>query len=585
MNVLGLSFNYHDSAACLIQDGKIIAACEEERFCRRKHTAEFPEQAIHYVLREAGLSIDEITHIAFYEKPIVKFDRIFRGSLAAWPRSFTLFSKGMRHWLSNKIRVVDQSKKRLNTRKPIACIPHHVSHAASAYYPSGFKSSAILTMDGVGEWATTGIGHGQGTTFDMINEIRYPHSIGLLFSTITAYLGFKVNDAEWKVMGLAPYGKPTLVDKFKKIVQLRKDGSFNLDLSYFSHHWCSQRMFSKKWEQLFGQKSRKPESNLTDFHRDFACSGQLIVEELILNVARASHSLTGEKRLCIGGGVGLNSVANWRILQETDFDEVFIQPAAGDDGGALGAASFMAYGLLGEPLPGPMTHAYYGPGFSNDEVEQFLVSHNIPHQKYDEEAMCQESAKLLANNKVIGWFQGRQEFGPRSLGHRSIIGNPANPKMKDIINAKVKYREAFRPFAPSVLEEEAHIYFDINKGLKLPFMLMVPQVRSEWAPRLPAITHKDGSGRVQTVNLKDNEIYYKMIKAVGEETGIPMVINTSFNVRGEPIVTSPEQAYDCFCRTGIDILVIENFIITDKPRNVDHEEGMKYSKGLEGMSQ
>jgi carbamoyltransferase len=584
MNVLGLSFNYHDSAACLIIDGKIIAAAEEERFCRRKHTAEYPEMAIEYVLAEAGIEVKDLTHIAFYEKPIVKFDRILRGSLAAWPKSFMPFSLGVRQWMSDKIRVVKKTQKRLGTKKPIACIPHHVSHAASCYYPSAFDSAAILTMDGVGEWATTGMAHGQGKKFKMLNEIQYPHSIGLLFSAITAYLGFKVNDAEWKVMGLAPYGEPRFLDKFRQIVQMREDGSFRFDLSYFSHHYSSKRMYSKKWEQHFGAKARKPESELQDFHRDFACSGQRFVEELILNLARATQKITKEKKLCIGGGVGLNSVANWRILEETDFEEVFIQPAAGDDGGALGAASFLAYGLLDEKLPGRMTQVCFGPGYSNEEVETFLKEKNIPHEKFDDQGLCKETARLVADNKVIGWFQGRQEFGPRALGQRSIIANPANAKMKDIINAKVKYREAFRPFAPSVLEEVAPVYFEMSEGQQLPFMLMVPQVRREWVSRLPAITHQDGSARVQTVNKLDNGIYYDMIKAVGDETGIPMVINTSFNVRGEPIVTTPHDAYDCFCRTGIDILVMENFIISVKPTEVDHDQGMQNSRDLEGIS-
>lgn len=586
MNVLGLSFNYHDSAAALVMDGKIVAACEEERFCRRKHTAEYPALAIEYVLKEGGITLDDVTHIAFYEKPIVKFDRILRGSMAAWPRSLVPFTSGIRQWVSHKMNVVRHIKKNLGTSKPIACVPHHMSHAASTFYPSGFDEAAILTMDGVGEWATTGIGVGEGKRFKMLKEIRYPHSIGLLYSTLTSYLGFKVNDAEWKVMGLAPYGTPRYLDQFRKVALMKPDGSFRLDLSYFSHHYSGRRMFSQKWCDLFGQPMRDPESDLTEFHHDIACSGQKFVEEIILNVARAARDLTGKKDLCIAGGVGLNSVANWRIYNELDFDNVFIQPAAGDDGGALGAACFMAHGVLDEPLPGAMTHAYYGPGYAQTEIDDFLRAGGIQHEKCGgDEAVARRTAELIADNKVIGWFQGRQEFGPRALGHRSIIGNPCNPGMKDIINAKVKYREAFRPFAPSVLEDRAHVYFDMPEGLQLPFMLMVPQVRPDWRDKLPAITHEDGSGRVQTVNSSDNGVYADLLRACADTIGVPMVINTSFNVRGEPIVTTPADAWDCYLRTGIDVLVLGDCVITEKQVTVDHEAGMRRSVELEGMVQ
>ncbi len=582
MDVLGLSFHYHDSAACLVRDGEVVAACAEERLCRRKHTAEFPSRAIAYVLREGGIAAADLDYAAFYEKPIRKFDRLLRTTIAAWPESLVPFCSGTRQWITEKIHVVRLVQKRLGAPVPVACVPHHVSHAASAFYLSGFDRAAILTMDGVGEWATTAIGRGEGSRLEMLSEIRYPHSLGLLYSALTAYLGFRVNDAEWKVMGLAPYGKPVFLDRFRKLARQREDGSFRLDLRYFSFHTTGLRMFSQAWCDLFGAPSRAPEAELTDFHRDIAASGQRFLEELVLGLAAQARRASGERNLCIAGGVGLNAVANWRVRQECGFDDVFVQPAAGDDGGAVGAAAFLSCGILGQPRPPRLKQVFWGPGYGQDALSAFLRARGIPHEAFpDDRACCRAAAERIAANQVLGWFQGRQEFGPRALGHRSILGNPMHAGIKDLINAKVKYREAFRPFAPSVLEEQAHRFFEMAPGERLPFMVMVPPVRPEWRERLPGITHRDGSARVQTV-APDAGAFRTLLEELEGRLGIPMVLNTSFNVRGEPIVTTPEEAYDCFCRTGIDALVLGRCLVTEKPGAVDHGLGAKRSVALEG---
>ncbi|MGE4159869.1 MAG: carbamoyltransferase [Planctomycetota bacterium] len=581
MHVLGLSFNYHDSAACLVSNGKIVAACEEERFSRRKHDSAYPRGAIEFCLKEGGIGVPDLDHIVFYEKPLVKFDRILRVTLSEWPRALPLFADSTRQWMRGKIFVLGEIKKQTGFRKPVLTVPHHSAHAASAYYPSGFESAAILTMDGVGEWTTTAIGHGKGPRFETLREIRFPHSIGLFYSALTAYLGFKVNDAEWKVMGLAPYGKPTLLEKFRKLVQQRPDGSFRFDLSYFSHPWSRRSMITRRWEELFGAPPRARETELTDFHRDLAASGQALAEELILGVAREARRLTGEKRLCIGGGVGLNCVANWKIQSEGIFDEVFIQPGAGDDGGALGAACLVSHGILGEPRPGPMDHAFFGPSWSDDEIRAFARSRSLPHQSFNNESLVKWTAEQIAKGEVVGFFQGRQEFGPRSLGHRSLLAHPGMPGMKDKINAKVKYREAFRPFAPAVQAEKAHLYFDMPEGLKIPYMLMTPQVRPAWRERLSAITHADGSARVQTVDKKVDPLFHALLGAVEQQTGAAVLLNTSFNVRGEPLVTSPGDAWDCYVRSGIDVLVMGTLAFTQKPATVDHEAALRHSVSLE----
>ncbi|MHC5112300.1 MAG: carbamoyltransferase family protein [Planctomycetota bacterium] len=582
MIVLGISCYYHDSGAALVRDGQLVAAAEEERFNRKKHFSDFPELAIQYCLNEAGITIDQVDHIGFYEKPLVKFNRILETILAYWPRTYKAWLKAMPIWLGRRLRIVHEIQEALGTDQEILFCQHHLSHAASAFLVSPFEEAAILTADGVGEWATTAWGVGNGIEIDIKQELRFPHSVGLLFSAITAYLGFRVNDAEWKVMGLAPYGKPTYVDKFREVVDIKGDGSIRLNLDYFSHAYSTTRTHSDKWEQLFGQPQRPTETELNDFHRDIAHSGQKIVEEIMVKMATHVRQETGMKHLCIAGGVGLNCVANWRILKEAGFEDVFIQPAAGDSGGALGTAFYIYNSVLKKPREFTMRHGYWGPSYDDDEIEKALALCGAQYRKTEnEEALLDETARMIADGKVIAWYQGRLEFGPRALGSRSLLADARENRMKDVINAKVKFREAFRPFAPAVLRERVHEYFEVPEGMDLPYMLLVPRVREEKHKVIPAVTHEDGTGRVQTVTDEDNGIYYRLIKAYEKLTGVPVVINTSFNVRGEPIVCTPRDAYDTFVRTGIDVLVIGSFIVTEKPSEVDFEEGMRRSVELE----
>jgi carbamoyltransferase len=583
--VLGISCFYHDAGAALVRDGQLVAAAEEERFNRKKHYSDFPELAVAYCLKEAGVTIDEVDHIVFYEKPFQKFNRILETILAYWPLTYASWLKGMPQWLGQKLAMGGDIQKHLGTEQEILFCQHHLSHAASAFLVSPFEESAIITADGVGEWTTTGWGVGRGNQIEMHQELRFPHSVGLLFSAITAYLGFRVNDAEWKVMGLAPYGEPKYVDKFREVVDIKDDGSIRFDLRYFAHGYSTKRMFNARWERLFGQPQRPREAELTDFHRDIAHSGQKIVEEIMVKMAAHVHRETGMKNLCLAGGVGLNCVANWRILQETGFENIYIQPAAGDSGGALGAAFYVYNSVLNNPREFRMDHAYWGPSFENDEIKRAL---NLMGAEYeyieDEAALLDRVVDWIIEGKVIGWFQGRLEFGPRALGARSLVADARNPKMKDIINAKVKFREAFRPFAPSVIREKAHEYFEMPEGMDMPFMLLVPKVRKEKHGVIPAVTHQDGTGRVQTVTEEQNGRYYRLIKAFGERTGVPVVINTSFNVRGEPIVCTPRDAYNTFNNTGIDVIVMGNYLITEKPGQVDFEAGMRRSIELESSS-
>ncbi|MGB0715119.1 MAG: carbamoyltransferase [Phycisphaerae bacterium] len=581
--VLGISCYYHDAGAALVRDGQLIAAAEEERFNRKKHHNGFPQQAIQYCLAEAGIDIHQVDHITFYEKPLVKFDRILETILAYWPRTLRPWLKAMPLWLGQRLAMANDIQKQLGVDVDILFNEHHLSHAASAFLVSPFEEAAILTADGVGEWASTAWGVGSGTEIDIRQELRFPHSVGLLFSAVTAYLGFRVNDAEWKVMGLAPYGKPTYVDKFAEIVDVKEDGSIRLNLDYFAHPYSTTRTHSDKWEELFGQPQRKTESELTDFHRDLAHSGQKVVEDIMVKMARHVQAETGMKKLCMAGGVALNCVANWRILQETDFDEVFIQPAAGDSGGALGAAFYTYNTVLKQPRTFSMKHGYWGPTFDDKAIRESLEHFNARFETCsNEKELLQKTAAMIADGKVVGWYQGRMEFGPRALGARSLLADARDEKMKDVINAKVKFREAFRPFAPAILRERLHEYFDVpEKEMDLPYMLMVPSVLKERRSEIQAVTHKDGTGRVQTVTEADNGIYYRLIKAYEEITGVPVVINTSFNVRGEPIVCTPADAYDTFVRTGIDALVIGSYIVTEKPAEVDYDAGMRRSVELE----
>lgn len=585
MNVLGISCYYHDSGAALVRDGQLVAAGEEERFNRKKHDSDFPKLAIEYCLKEAGITIDEVDYIGFYEKPLVKFNRILESILATWPRSYRAWLKAVPLWLTHRLNIAGDIQKQLGCDQEILYCQHHLSHAASAFLVSPFEEAAIITADGVGEWTTTAWGVGRGTQMEMRKELRFPHSVGLLFSAITSYLGFRVNDAEWKVMGLAPYGQPKYVDQFRKIVDVRDDGSIRLNLDYFAHPYSTTATINERWTELFGQPPNRPEGELTEFHRDIAHSGQEIVEEIMVKMATHVHRETGMKNVCLAGGVGLNCVANWRILKESGFRDIFIQPAAGDSGGALGTAFYIYNTVLGNPRSFRMEHALWGPQFSDAEVRDFLRQVEATYETAAEEReLIDRTARMIADGKVVGWFQGRMEFGPRALGSRSLLADARNPKMKDIINAKVKFRESFRPFAPAVLKERAHEYFDMPPGMEAPYMLLVPKVLPDKHAVIPAVTHQDGTGRVQTVTEEQNGRYYRLIKRFGEITGVPVVINTSFNVRGEPIVCTPRDAYNTFVNTGIDVLVIGNYILTEKPRPVDFEAGMRRSVQLESSS-
>ena len=585
MYVLGISCYYHDAGAALVKDGQLVAAAEEERFNRQKHYSDFPARAVEYCLREAGITIADVDTIGFYEKPLVKFSRILETTLAAWPRTYGTWVRSMPIWLLHKLRIGRTIQKELGTDKDIYYCQHHLAHAASAFLVSPFEEAAVITADGVGEWTTTGWGVGRGTEIRIDKEIRFPHSVGLLFSAITAYLGFRVNDAEWKVMGLAPYGRPTYVDKFREVVDIRDDGSFRLNLAYFAHHYSTERIFNRRWEALFGRPQRPPETELDEFHRDIAHSGQKIVEEIMVKIATHVQRVTGLDNLCIGGGVGLNCVANWRMLQESGFKNIFIQPAAGDSGGALGTAFYLYNSVLKHARTFVMRHGYWGPAFSDDEVEAALKRNQLAYTYCPrEEELLETTARWIDEGRVVGWFQGRLEFGPRALGARSLLADARNPQMKDIINAKVKFREAFRPFAPSVLKEHAHEYFEMPAGMDAPFMLLVPRVRPEMHRVLPAVTHQDGTGRVQTVTEEDNGRYYRLIKTFAKRTGVPVVINTSFNVRGEPIVCTPQDAISTYVSTGIDTLVIGNYLVSEKPGQVDYAAGMQRSVALESSS-
>jgi len=582
VNILGISCYYHDSAAALVRDGQLVAAAEEERFNREKHYNGFPEQAIAYCLREGGIGVEELDHIAFYEKPLLKFDRILETILAEWPRSYRAWLMALPRWLTDRLHTGRDFQRRLGVDKEILYGQHHLAHAASAFLVSPFEEAAILTADGVGEWATTAWGLGRGTEIELRQELDFPHSVGLLFSAITAYLGFRVNDAEWKVMGLAPYGEPRFVDHFRRIVDVKEDGSIRLDLRYFAHTYSTRRTFNRRWERLFGQPQRRREAELTDFHRDVARSGQQMVEEIMVRMARHAQRETGLKKLCVAGGVGLNCVANWRMLREAGFDDIFIQPAAGDAGAALGTAFYIYNSVLKRARTFRMEHALWGPSFTNAEMEAVLREAGAEYERAGDEAeLVERTARLIAEGKVVGWFQGRMEFGPRALGARSLLADPRRADMKDIINAKVKFREASRPFAPAVLKEYAHEYFEMPAGMDAPYMLLVPKVRAQKRGVIPAVTHRDGTGRVQTVTAEHNRRYHAVIRAFAGLTGVPVVINTSFNVRGEPIVCTPADAYRTFVSTGIDALVMGDFIVTRKTEPVDYDAGRRRSVALE----
>ncbi len=590
MYLLGISCFYHDAAAAMLQDGVLVAAAEEERFTRIKHDSDFPKNAIRFCLDFAGISAGDLDYVVFYEKPFHKFERILTTAVQSFPRSRQAFQESMMIWLADKLWVKNAIRDGVGVDDDrILFGEHHLSHAASAFYPSPFDEAAILTLDGVGEWATMTMGTGRGNDIRLLREMRFPHSLGLLYSAFTAFLGFKVNEGEYKVMGMAPYGEPRYAgDICDKLVRIAGDGSFQLNMDYFCYHYSMEQTFDRRFEDLFGP-SRPPERQFftadtrfpayfgerpSDFtrlcqenqrHADIAASIQLVTEEIVLKLANSLYRETRLKKLCLAGGVSLNSVANGRILRETPFEEVFIQPAAGDAGGALGAALHVYHGMLGKPRGFVMEHAYWGRAYGETETKQFLDGAGIPYEHFDgDDRLLERVIDDLVGGKVVGWFQGRFEWGPRALGNRSILADPRTEEMKDVVNVKIKFREPFRPFAPVILEEAAGGYFEDGelavRQYPARYMLLVLPFRPEKAATVAAVNHM-GTGRLQTVRRKWNPRYYDVVKGFGEATGVPVLLNTSFNLRGEPIVTSPANAFRTFSKSGIDVLVMDNFMV------------------------
>lgn len=603
-HILGISAYYHDSAACLVRDGRIVAAAQEERFTRKKHDADFPAHAVAYCLREAGITAAELELVGFYEKPLVKFVRILETYVACAPRGLRSYLMALPLWLSEKLWMADDIGDHLEGFEgQVLFGEHHESHAASAFYPSPFEQAAIVTMDGVGEWATSSIGVGRGNEIEMLRELRFPHSLGLLYSAFTYFTGFRVNSGEYKVMGLAPYGEPKYVKAIKDhLLQIGDDGSLWMNMEYFTYpHGLT--MTGRGFESLFDGPARPPESKLTQREMDLARSIQDITEEVMLKMTRFAHRETGMRDLCLAGGVALNCVGNGRILRDGAFDQIWIQPAAGDAGGALGVGLSLWHRYRGEPrhsaeaggtwerpsssratsaLPAyadGMSGSFLGPAFTEAEIQRFLDAHGYAARRVDRAALADEVAALLASEKVVGLLQGRMEFGPRALGGRSILGDARSPKMQSVMNVKIKFRESFRPFAPAVLREHVADWFELDGDS--PYMLLVADVQLSrrlppaadetrlWGidklnvPRstIPAVTHVDYSARIQTVRRETNPLYYDIIDAFNRRTGCPIIVNTSFNVRGEPIVCTPEDAFRCFMRTNMDVLVLENYIL------------------------
>ncbi len=583
--ILGISAFYHDSAAALVVDGEIVAAAQEERFTRVKHDERFPTHAVEYCLEAAGLTPEQLDYVGFYDKPLLKFERLLETYLAVAPAGFSSFVKAVPVWLREKLHLRQDIRRGLKNQYRKRCIftEHHESHAASAFFPSPFEKAAILTLDGVGEWATASYGSGEGNRITLTHELRFPHSLGLLYSAFTYYCGFKVNSGEYKLMGLAPYGEPKYADLIlRNLLDLKEDGSFRMDMAYFNY--CQGlTMTSPKFHALFGGPPRKPESPLSQREMDLAASIQEVTEEIMLRAARHVYCDTGMRNLCLAGGVALNCVGNGRILREGPFDEIWIQPAAGDAGGALGVALFIWHQLLDQPRqvrqPDGQVASQLGPAFDSHDIRQFLDEQGATYHELDEATLCERVAELLAEEKVVGWAQGRMEFGPRALGCRSILGDARSADMQRTMNLKIKFRESFRPFAPVVLRERAADFFDIQPEQQSPYMLLVAPVREEQRVALnghtaqgleklkfsrssvPAITHVDYSARVQTVDAQRHGRFYRLMKAFEARTGCPVLINTSFNVRGEPIVCTPADAYRCFMGTNMDVLVLENFLL------------------------
>ena len=597
-SILGISAFYHDSAACILIDGKILAAAQEERFTRKKHDSSYPRNAIEFVLNYAKLKLSEVDQIIFFEKPFLKFERLLETYVAFAPKGFVSFSKAMPIWLKDKLfqknllfNELKEHDEEYTSDKNIFFSDHHLSHAASAFFPSPFEEAIILTADGVGEWATTTLAIGKGNNLEIKKEIHFPHSLGLLYSAFTYYIGFKVNSGEYKLMGLAPYGNPIYEDKIKQLIDIKEDGTFRIDQKYFNYA-TGLTMTNDKFDNLFGQKKRIPEKEkLSQFHMDIAASIQKVTEEIMIKLARSIHKEYGIKNLCLAGGVALNCVANGKILKENIFEKIWIQPAAGDAGGALGAALALWYIEQGNTrIINPndsMNGSYLGSEYSQDQIEKELLSIGANFETLNYENLIDQTSEYLSNKKAIGWFQGRMEFGPRALGGRSIIGDPRSEKMQKTLNLKVKYRESFRPFAPSILYEDLSSWFDINT--ESPYMLIVANVNLEKQIKMtdeqknlfgidklnikrseiPAVTHVDYSARIQTVKKNTNKYFYDLILKFKEKTGCPVIVNTSFNVRGEPIVNSPSDAFNCFMGTDLDFLVIGNCILDKNKQNLN----------------
>jgi len=591
MNILGISAFYHDSAAALIKDGEIIAAAQEERFTRKKHDPEFPKHAVEFCLQQANITISEVDYVVFYDKPVLKFERLLQTYLATSPRGFASYAKSIPLWLKHKLWIPDTIKRELEYEGEVLFTEHHQSHAGSAFYPCPYNEAAVLTIDGVGEWTTNSMGVGKGNELKIFKEINFPHSLGLLYSAITYFTGFKVNSGEYKVMGLAPYGEPKYVHQIKEhLIDIKEDGSYRLNLEYFDY-MAGLTMTTKKMANLFDGPRRNPETKLGQREMDLARSIQVVVEEAMLKQAWYLHKETGLTKLCLAGGVALNCVGNGKVLRDGPFKDIWIQPAAGDAGGALGAALCCWYGYLGNERKSDEIHDHQkgsllAKGYNDTEIQKRMDNIGAVYKKYEAEKLFDKVADLIADEKIIGWVQGRAEFGPRSLGARSIIGDARSKKMQSIMNLKIKFRESFRPFAPAVLRERVNEYFEID--CDSPYMLLVAPVQKSRRiamtsdqeslfgieklnvarSDLPAVTHVDYSARVQTVDEKRNPLFYKLIKAFEAKTGSAVIVNTSFNVRGEPIVDTPEQAYTCFMRTEMDVLCVGSFVMLkeDQPK-------------------
>jgi carbamoyltransferase len=575
MIIIGISCFYHDSAACIIKDGKLIAAAEEERFTRKKHDNSFPVNAIKFCLKEAKIPFRKMEQhvdvVGFYEKPMIKFERILESHLQMWPLSFNSFFQAIPSWMTQKLRIPKLLKKEFKYKGDVMYIDHHMSHAAASYLVSPYKEAAIVTLDGVGEWTTTAYGYAKGNDIELQKDVEFPSSLGLIYSAITAFLGFKVNNDEYKVMGLSPYGKPIYVDKLRKLLDLKEDGSFRLNMEYFKFHYGTS-MLSKKFIEEFGP-IRKRDEEVTQKHKDYSASLQRLTEEIILKILNHVQKETGSENLCLGGGVGLNSVANGKILRNTGFKNIYMNPSSGDAGGAIGVAYYIYNTVFGKPRNYVLKDAFLGPSFTNAQIKTYLDKNKINYKEFkSRDDLLKTTAKLIYESNVIGWFQGKMEWGPRALGSRSILSNSTNPKMKDIINLKVKHREQFRPFAPVVCVDDALKYFDCDDPIPSPtdYMLMVYPIFEKYHKKIPAVTHVDGSGRLQSIRREQNSLYYDLIKEFGKLSDIPILINTSFNIRGEPIVLSPHNAYMCMMGTGIDYLIVGNFIVAraDNPNDM-----------------